>query len=60
MSTRVPIEILFDYLGRNHTLAYFLENFPAVSREQAILLLSESFSRVIAASPKARREAVAR
>jgi uncharacterized protein (DUF433 family) len=33
--TRVPVQTLFDWL-ETETLNEFLENFPAVSREQAI------------------------
>ena len=37
--TRVPITALFDYLEDDYTLAEFLECFPTVSREAALLLL---------------------
>jgi len=36
--TRVPIQSLFDWL-ETETLDEFLENFPTVSREQAIEVL---------------------
>jgi uncharacterized protein (DUF433 family) len=36
--TRVPIQSLFDWL-ETETLDDFLENFPTVSREQAIEVL---------------------
>ena len=36
--TRVPVRSLFDWL-ETETLDDFLENFPAVSREQAIDVL---------------------
>ncbi len=36
--TRVPIQSLFDWL-ETETLDEFLENFPSVSREQAINVL---------------------
>jgi uncharacterized protein (DUF433 family) len=38
--TRVPIQALFDYLSTGETLQEFLENFPTVSREQAIKVLT--------------------
>ncbi len=42
--TRVPVYTLFDWL-ETETLNEFLENFPSVSREQAVevLKLAEKF-----------------
>jgi uncharacterized protein (DUF433 family) len=37
--TRVPIQALFDYIGTGETLDEFLENFPSVNKESAILVL---------------------
>ncbi|MFO0850238.1 MAG: DUF433 domain-containing protein [Gemmataceae bacterium] len=37
--TRVPLKALFDYLGGGRPLAEFLEDFPPVSREQAVAAL---------------------
>ena len=37
--TRVPVKNLFDYLETGETLETFLEDFPSVSKEQAIGLL---------------------
>jgi uncharacterized protein (DUF433 family) len=37
--TRVPIESLFDHLEAGISLDAFLEDFPTVSKEQAIALL---------------------
>ena len=39
--TRVPVAALFDNLDAGLTLEEFLDNFPTVSREQAILVLKE-------------------
>ena len=36
VGTRVPIKNLFDYLAGGHSLDEFLDDFPGVSREQAI------------------------
>ncbi len=36
--TRVPVQSLFDWL-ETETLAEFLENFPTVSKEQALEVL---------------------
>ncbi len=37
--TRVPIRALIDYLSGGQPLAEFLEDFPSVSREQAVAAL---------------------
>ena len=37
--TRVPIKNLFDYLESGETLESFLEDFPSVTKEQAISIL---------------------
>jgi uncharacterized protein (DUF433 family) len=37
--TRVPIESLFDHLEAGVSLDEFLEDFPTVSREQAVAAL---------------------
>ena len=38
--TRVPVKNLFDYLEGGHDLDDFLDSFPSVSREQAIMTLT--------------------
>jgi uncharacterized protein (DUF433 family) len=40
--TRVPIKNLFDYLETGETLESFLEDFPTVTRNQALGLLEAS------------------
>ena len=37
--TRVPVETLFDHLEAGISLEAFLEDFPTVTKEQAIALL---------------------
>ena len=37
--TRVPIKNLFDYLEGSSTLEEFLEDFPSVTREVAVVTL---------------------
>ena len=37
--TRVPVQSLIDYLAGGHSLQDFLDDFPTVSREQALELL---------------------
>ena len=40
--TLVPIKHLFDYLEGGESLEEFLDQFPTVSREQAVAVLSAS------------------
>jgi len=37
--TRVPVETLFDHLEAGITIEAFLDDFPSVTKEQAIALL---------------------
>ena len=39
VGTRVPVKSLFDYLKASDSLEEFFEDFPSVSREQAIATL---------------------
>jgi uncharacterized protein (DUF433 family) len=39
VGTRVPVQTLLDYLEAGDSLDLFLDHFPSVSREQAILAL---------------------
>ena len=39
VGTRVPVETLFDHLERGISLADFLDDFPTVSKDQAIAVL---------------------
>lgn len=40
--TRVPFRVLLDYLEGGDTLDEFLEQYPGVTREQAIAALEEA------------------
>ena len=40
--TRVPFQALLDYLEAGQALPEFLEDFPTVSREQAIAALEQA------------------
>jgi uncharacterized protein (DUF433 family) len=46
--TRVPFQTLLDYLEGGDTLDEFLEQYPGVSREQAIAALEEAKALVLA------------
>ena len=37
--TRVPVRVLIDYLEQGEPLDTFLDDFPTISREQAIQIL---------------------
>jgi len=46
--TRVPFQTLLDYLEGGETLDEFLEQYPGVSRENAIAALEEAKAPVVA------------
>ena len=39
VGTRVPVRSLLDYLEAGESLGEFLEDFPSVTREQAVAVL---------------------
>jgi uncharacterized protein (DUF433 family) len=45
--TRVPIQNLFDCLEGSESLDQFLDQFPSVTREQALAVLEESKERLL-------------
>lgn len=45
--TRVAIQTLFDWLEEGHTIDYFLEQFPSVTREQVLAVLESAKQRTI-------------
>lgn len=42
VGTRVPVRILLDYLEGGEPLEEFLDNYPTVSREQAVAFIEEA------------------
>ncbi len=40
--TRVPVQALFDYIEGGDPLERFLDDFPTVTREQAVAALEEA------------------
>jgi uncharacterized protein (DUF433 family) len=40
--TRVLVRTLFDYIEAGHSLERFLEGFPTVSREMALIAVEEA------------------
>jgi len=48
VGTRVPVQALLDYLEAGRPLDEFLEDFPSVSREQAVTALEEAKRHLVA------------
>ena len=42
VGTRVPVRIFLDYLEGGEPLDEFLDNYPSVTREQAVTFLEEA------------------
>jgi uncharacterized protein (DUF433 family) len=51
--TRVPVDILIDYLKAGDTIDRFLEGFPTVSREQVEAFLEEALNAVASTDARA-------
>lgn len=51
--TRVPVRNLFDYLSHGHPLNEFLDDFPTVSRDQALTVLELAREKVTSAAGSA-------
>jgi uncharacterized protein (DUF433 family) len=52
VGTRVPFQALLDYIEGGHPLADFLEDFPSVSRDQAIAALEQAKELLVAHSAR--------
>ena len=48
VGTRVPFQTLFDYIEAGQPLSEFLEDFPTVSKEQAIAALEQAREALLA------------
>ena len=48
--TRVPARTLIDYIEGGDSLGDFLEDFPTVTRKQAIAFLEEASERMLVAA----------
>ena len=48
VGTRVPAQTLLDYLEAGHTLSDFLDDFPTVSRSQALAALEQAKEALLA------------
>lgn len=52
VGTRVPFQALLDYIEGGHPLSDFLEDFPSVSREQAVAALEQAKDLLVAHSAR--------
>ena len=48
VGTRVPVRTLFDHLAAGDSLEVFLDDFPSVSREQAVTALEQAHGLLVA------------
>ncbi len=48
--TRVPVRNLLDYLEGGYTLDEFLEDFPGVTKTQAVAFLEQASAKLLAAA----------
>jgi uncharacterized protein (DUF433 family) len=48
VGTRVPVQTFIDYLEAGHPLSEFLDDFPSVSHEQAVAVLEQAKSALLA------------
>jgi len=48
VGTRVPVQALLDFLEGGDTIEEFLDNYPGVSREQAVAFLEEAGRALVA------------
>ena len=53
VGTRVPARNLLDWLEGGHTLDEFLDNFPSVTREQAVAFLEQAADALLSRLPTA-------
>ncbi|MGD0411349.1 MAG: DUF433 domain-containing protein [Verrucomicrobiota bacterium] len=50
VGTRVPVRALLDYIEGGETLDDFLEQYPTVSRKQAVAFLEQASDHLVAAA----------
>ena len=48
VGTRVPVQALIDHLDGEYGLEEFLDNFPSVRREQAVVFLEQAARALLA------------
>ena len=50
VGTSVPVKLLFEFLEDDQTMDTFLDQFPMVSRDQALAVLSASLDMLLSAA----------
>jgi len=50
VGTRVPVQTLLEYLEAGQPLSKFLEDFPTVSKEQAVAALEQAKAALLASA----------
>ncbi len=50
VGTRVPVQALLDYLKAGRSLDGFLDDFPSVTRDQAVTVLEEAKQILVSAA----------
>jgi uncharacterized protein (DUF433 family) len=50
VGTRVPVQTLLEYLEAGQPLSEFLEDFPTVSKEQAVAALEQAKAALLASA----------
>lgn len=53
VGTRVPVDVLFEYLEAGDPLDVFLDQFPSVTREQAVAAIELGRAAVVAGARSA-------
>lgn len=53
VGTRVPAKALLDYLAGGHTLDDFLDDFPTVTRAQAVAVLEQGMQLLVGSHARA-------
>jgi len=54
VGTRVPVQALLDYLKAGQALDGFLDDFPSVTRDQAVTVLEEAKQILVSGARTAR------
>ncbi len=53
VGTRVPVKALLDYIAGGHTLDDFLDDFPTVTRAQAVAVLEQGMKLLVDSNARA-------